>query len=113
MDLGEGRYLKGAAYIKGEKDLIYDEDEDTITFTAACYGIPSGSYNIDLYARSYCTYTAASGKVTLYGAVATQNIQAQAQKYLDAYNEDPLSDAGKFYIANQATIDALIANVVE
>lgn len=113
MDLGEGNYLKGAAYIKGEKDLIYDEDEDTITFTAACYGIPSGSYDVDLYARSYCTYTAASGKVTLYGAVATQNIKAQAQKYLDAYNEDPLSDAGKFYIANQATIDALIANVAE
>ena len=109
FDLASHQYAKGAAYVKGEKDLIFAEDTDTVTFTAACYGIPAGFYDVDLIARSYATYTDGTGaKVTLYGATATQNIKAQAERYAAA---DPDSEAGKFYTANKTMIDEIIANV--
>ena len=103
FDLADGKYVKGAAFIKGEKDLVYAENEETVTFTAACYGIPAGKYDVDLYARTYLK----TGGFTFYGETAVQNIQAQAQKYASA---DPASEAGQFYALHKDAIDAIIAN---
>ena len=103
FDLADGKYVKGAAFIKGEKDLVYAENDETVTFTAACYGIPAGKYDVDLYARTYLK----TGGFTFYGETAVQNIKAQAQKYASA---DPASEAGQFYALHQDAIDAIIAN---
>lgn len=86
MVVGKAKVKKGSAFVKDEKEVIFETDANgNKTFTAVLVNIPKAAYDNDYSVRTY--YVLANGE-TVYGEVITYSVFDVFYAILNGDNED-------------------------